>query len=55
MGGTDVIVLDSVAWSDHLDILEALDGPDQLHLSLLGEAIVEALRVHYIAVDALGL
>eukprot|EP00047_Mylnosiga_fluctuans_P005975 m.243985 g.243985 ORF g.243985 m.243985 type:complete len:404 (-) comp14367_c0_seq1:912-2123(-) len=51
----DVVVLHAVAWLEHRDVLEALDGPQQVQLALLGQRRRDAVGVHDMRVEALRL
>eukprot|EP00968_Pinguiococcus_pyrenoidosus_P019972 scaffold2252_cov255-Pinguiococcus_pyrenoidosus.AAC.6 len=49
------VILDVVGVAQNLRVLEAPDAVDDLVLPLLGERSAEAIRVHDIGADALGL
>ena len=54
VSGTYIVILDRIAWPDHLDVLKASNGSEKLKLGLGRETVIKAIGVNNIASDSFG-
>jgi hypothetical protein len=53
--GVNIVILNSITWPNEFHFLESLDSSQKMDLNVCWKAIIHAVRIDYVRIEALRL